>query len=77
MNSDEERAREYQMYCDRTRRTVKSAGIDLEAKKHLLEETISSWQIYHESYDSLEDWLSKGERMLGQTSEEKNVKNLC
>ena len=74
MNSDDERAREYQMYCDRIRRTAKSASIDLEAKKHLLEETISSWRIYHELYDSLADWLSKGEHMLGQTSEEKNVK---
>ncbi|CAF1053347.1 unnamed protein product [Adineta ricciae] len=72
IKKDDERAREYQMYCDKIRRTAKTVSTDLESKQHLLEETISSWRIYHELYDSLEDWLSKGEHMLGQTSEEKN-----
>ncbi|UJR08743.1 hypothetical protein I4U23_013000 [Adineta vaga] len=70
-NRDEERSKEFNGYCEKIRRTVKSANIDLESKKHILEETLNNWRIYHENYDSLENWLSEGEKILVRTSDEK------
>jgi hypothetical protein len=70
---DEEKSREFQAYCEKIRKMAKSASIDLQAKKHMLEETISNWTIFHELYDSLENWLNEGEAVLGRTSEEKMV----
>jgi hypothetical protein len=39
----------------------------------MLQETINNWKIYHSQYDSLENWLNEGERILRRSSEEKLV----
>jgi hypothetical protein len=39
----------------------------------MLQETINNWKIYHNLYDSLENWLNEGERILRRSSEEKLV----
>jgi hypothetical protein len=39
----------------------------------MLQETINNWKIYLNLYDSLENWLNEGERILRRSSEEKVV----
>ncbi len=39
----------------------------------MLQETINNWKIYLNLYDSLENWLNEGERILRRSSEEKLV----
>ncbi|CAM2712242.1 unnamed protein product [Rotaria socialis] len=64
-------AREFHIYCENIRKTLKSFNVDLKAKEHMLQETISGWKVYHNLYASLENWLNEGEHVLRRSSEEK------
>ncbi len=73
MEKDDNISKEFIAYCENIRRTIKSVTIDLKSKEHMLQETISNWQIYHNLYDSLEKWLNDGEHVLRRSAEEKLV----
>ncbi|CAF4193831.1 unnamed protein product, partial [Rotaria magnacalcarata] len=70
---DDQVAREFHIYGENIRKTLKSFNVDLKAKEHMLQETISGWKVYHNLYDSLENWLNEGEHVLRRSSEEKLV----
>jgi hypothetical protein len=74
INIDGPIVKEFDVYCERIRRTLNKSMITIESQGNLLDETLGNWHIYENSYESLEQWLNENEQVLRQTSQDKQVR---